>query len=152
MILCFGHAQTAFGSEITLRVTQQASVYLCETYQSDRINSTSTSLREGTWWTWTWRRLLVIILTLKSLYKASHGFGSHKSQINIYIYILSIVSNYQNSAAIQCTRIEDSAGQKNCIFESLHSIKILRLLLAWCCDKSDRLQNPQFFSLSITEL
>jgi len=82
---------------------------------------------DGTWRTWTWRRLLTIILTQKSLHKAWHI-----SQVSVYI--LSIVNNWlwPEFSCNERTGIEDSAGQKMDIqkFTLYKNIKIITF--AWC--------------------
>lgn len=71
MILCFGHAQTAFGSEITLPRDSAGKVCVCaRLIDSDEINSSSSArvMTERDGLELERRRLLAIIRTRKSLH------------------------------------------------------------------------------------
>lgn len=113
------------GSEITLRVTQQASVCLCETYWSDVIWLDFQCLCcDGTWRTWTWRRLLAIIQTRKSIVRL-HG-SVHRSQVSVHIVNRKQLTNQNSAAMNQRGRL----SWPKMHFQSLRSIKILQLLFA----------------------
>lgn len=134
--------------KLLYRVTQQAKcVSVRDLLTLTEINSSSSArvMTERDGLELERRRLLAIIRTRKSLQLA---FSIHVDPI-VSVRICQSWVNwlfYQNSAATNVRRIEDSAGQKM-YSKCLGSIKIYYgLLIGFACvfAKTDRLQNPQF--------